>query len=86
MPSARRPGKKTLYVELPEDLHEEFERFCEARGEDRTQHVAWALRRHMEFPPPPPVVHPLPPVPAVVIESPPVPPVPKKRGRPRKKE
>lgn len=61
MPSEARPGKKALYVELPDDLDEAFRAYCEGRGLKLADEVRMAIRRHLANPPPS-GVPPLPPV------------------------
>jgi hypothetical protein len=52
MPTEKRPGKKGVYVELPEDLDAEFRAFVESFPVGGiAQHVQWAIRRHMDTPP-----------------------------------
>lgn len=76
MPSAPRPGKKGLYVELPEELDTAFRSYCEGRGVKIADELRLAIRRHMANPPPISEPPPLPPL------APPEP-VPKKVGKKR---
>lgn len=44
--------RKGFFVELPEDLIEEWRAFCDSFPiGNTTQHIAWAMRRHMKSPP-----------------------------------
>ena len=68
MPEAKRPGKKGIYVELPEDLDAEFRAFVDRVPLGTiSQHVAMALRRHMANPPTVAV----PDLPGVKVDAPP---------------
>lgn len=52
MPPKKRPGMTGFYVELPDELLAEFERFVESFPlGSKAQHVRLALRRHMDNPP-----------------------------------
>ncbi len=52
MPSADRPGKKGVYVELPEDLDEALRELVKSLPFGTlTQHIVLALRRHVANPP-----------------------------------
>jgi hypothetical protein len=79
MPSVDRPGKRGMYVELPEDLDAEFRAFVEKYPLGTiSQHVVLAIRRHMASPPAVEVAK----LPAVKVQAPP--PGTKRRGRPPK--
>jgi hypothetical protein len=62
MPAKPTKGTKQLSFELPEALVDEAKEFAEKRGEKLREVVSHALRRHMDNPPPLPVLPPLPPV------------------------
>jgi hypothetical protein len=66
MPSKPRPGKKGVYVELPEELDAAFRRYCEERGAKLADEIRMAIRRHLQNPPPAEV----PPLPPVTVEKP----------------
>ena len=89
MPSVERPGKKGVYVELPEKLLKDARAFAEARGESFAFVVTEALRRHMAYPPPPPpppVPPPPEPPPAPLPDAKPPEPPPAKAPRKGKKK
>jgi hypothetical protein len=62
MPTQPRPGKKGLYVELPNDLDTALRSYCEQRGLKLADEVRLAIRRHLANPPKPAEVPPLPPI------------------------
>jgi hypothetical protein len=68
-----RPSKNVTgkYIELPSELAAEVDKFAEKRGESFKAVVVDALRRHMAYPPPPPVPVAPPPLPPIT----PLPPV-----------
>ncbi|AWM38117.1 hypothetical protein GobsT_37890 [Gemmata obscuriglobus] len=57
-------GAKQFNYEIDGALADRFRQFCRDRGETIVGHLEMALRRHMDNPPPVPVLPPLPPVPA----------------------
>jgi len=63
---ARARGTAQLNVGVSEAILEEVRQFVTDRGETLREVVEMALRRHMDNPPPKPVVPPLPPVPVPV--------------------
>jgi hypothetical protein len=72
MPAQPRPGKKALYVELPNDLDSAIRSYCEQRGLKLADEIRLAIRRHLANPPQPTELPPLPPmtVPAPTEEKP----------------
>lgn len=60
MPSTSRPGKRTLYVELPEELDRQLRLRCERTGAKIADEVRAAIGRHLAYPPPEPAYAPLP--------------------------
>jgi hypothetical protein len=64
MPSRARPGKKALYVELPDQLDGELRTYCDRRGVRIADEVRLAIRRHLANPPPVDV----PPLPPLTVE------------------
>jgi hypothetical protein len=52
MPTDKRPGKKGVYFEFPDEFLREFRAFVDAFPlGTATEHVLLALRRHMATPP-----------------------------------
>lgn len=52
MPEKKRSKRTGFYVELPDELLEEYRRFCDRYPIGNvTQHTIWAIRRHMASPP-----------------------------------
>lgn len=52
MPAKDRPGKKGIYVELPEDVDKELRELVESLPLGGiAQHVIMAIRRHLASPP-----------------------------------
>ncbi len=47
MPTVRRPGKRTLYVELPEELWERLNTLAETNRRKITAEVVLALEAHL---------------------------------------
>lgn len=67
MPPSKRPGVTGVYVELPDELMAEFEKFVDGFPVGtKAQHIRLALRRHMDHPPEAKVV----PLPPVTMEGP----------------
>jgi hypothetical protein len=72
-------SRKGFFVELPEDLLEKWRAFCESYPVgNTTQHVIWAMKRHMEVPPKVTAEQ----LPEEAGEVPPAP----KRGRPKRED
>ena len=67
-------GTKQIGAEVTAGLVDELRAFCAGRGETVRHHLEVAIRRHLDNPPPRPVVPPLPPLPSD-------PPVRKPRGK-----
>lgn len=66
MPPKKRPGMTGFYVELPDALLAEFERFVDGFPVGtKAQHARLALRRHMDSPPEAKIA----PLPAATIEG-----------------
>ena len=63
MPRRPTKGAAPLYLELPAELLAEVRAFAETRGETVRQVAVMAFRRHMTYPPPPPVPPPVEPLP-----------------------
>jgi hypothetical protein len=65
-------GTAQVNVELPAEFLDEFKQFAEGRGEKIREAIYHAMRRHMAYPPPPPVLpcEPLPDSPEVGAEVP----------------
>ena len=65
MPTVERKGKTPKYIEFPTELAVRLQTFADGRGESFTFHVLEAVRRHLDYPPPPrPSPPPLPDSPA----------------------
>jgi hypothetical protein len=60
MPSVERPGKATVYAEVPADLKAAFVAYAEGIGSDLRAELEMAMRRHLAYPPAPAGVPPLP--------------------------
>jgi len=65
MPSQIRPGKKALYVELPDELDAELRAYCDRFGLKLADEVRLAIRRHLANPP----LRDVPPLPPVTVPS-----------------
>jgi hypothetical protein len=75
MPPKKRDGVSGYYVELPDDLLEEWRAFVDSFPlGTQAQHTAMAFRRHMDHPPTPKVTA----LPAVDMTGPAKP---KRKGR-----
>lgn len=70
-------GTTQLGAEVETGLAQQFREFARSRGETLRQALESALRRHMAYPPPPPV----PPPPPTVVPFPSAEPAPKGRGK-----
>jgi hypothetical protein len=66
MPSQARPGKKALYVELPDEIDAELRAYCDRHGLKLADEVRLAIRRHLANPPPKGV----PPLPPLIVPAP----------------
>lgn len=60
MPSKQRPGKRGLYVELPEEMDRQLRLRCERIGAKIADEVRAAIGRHLAYPPPVHAYAPLP--------------------------
>lgn len=53
MPKPREKNALAISVGMSADLHERFKTFCAGRQETISDHIRWAMERHLAYPPTP---------------------------------